>query len=289
MQKRFVGGLTAGATQRMAMTWTSPIPQLGLGTYGRTGDEGTAAILKAIELGYRHIDTAQSYDTERTVGEAMRRSGLPRDAFFVTTKVADSNLERGRFAASVTRSLGEIGVDKVDLLLIHWPSERDRVPLEDYLTALAEAQAAGQARLIGVSNFTIGYLYRARAILGDGALATNQVEIHPFLQSPKLRDHAQAADLTLTAYEPLARARVLGDPVLERIGAKHGVGAIPVTLAFLMAEGHVVIPASSREAHLAENLKAQGVTLDADDMAAIRALDRGMRTIDPAKSPKWDD
>jgi 2,5-diketo-D-gluconate reductase B len=271
------------------MPWTSPIPQLGLGTYGRTGEDGLAAILAAIELGYRHIDTAQSYDTEKNVGEAIRRSGLPRDAFFVTTKVGDQNLGRDRFAPSVARSLETLGMDEVDLLLIHWPSEKDRVPLEHYLAALAEAKAAGQARLIGVSNFTIGYLDRARAILGEGAIATNQVEIHPYLQGPKLRDWARAAGLTLTAYEPLARARVLGDPVLERIGAKHGVGAIPVTLAFLMAEGHVVIPASSREANLAENLKAQGVTLDAEDMADIRTLDRGMRTIDPAKSPKWDD
>jgi 2,5-diketo-D-gluconate reductase B len=271
------------------MTWTSPIPQLGLGTYGRTGEDGLAAILAAIELGYRHIDTAQNYDTEKNVGEAIRRSGLPRDAFFVTTKIGDQNLGRDRFAPSVARSLDTLGMDQVDLLLIHWPSEKDRVPLEDYVTALAEAKAKGQARLIGVSNFTIGHLERSRAILGDGALATNQVEIHPYLQVPSLRDWARAVGLPLTAYEPLVRAQVLGDPVLRRIGAKHGAGVIPVTLAFLMAEGHVVIPASSRPAHLAENLKAQAVELDAEDMAAIRSLDRGLRTIDPSKSPKWDD
>jgi 2,5-diketo-D-gluconate reductase B len=268
---------------------SSTMPPLGLGTFGRTGEAGLAAILAGIELGYRHIDTAQSYDTEGNVGEAIRRSGLPRADFFVTTKVADENLERDRFAASVARSLDTLGMERVDLLLIHWPSEGDAVPLEDYLTALAEAKAAGLARLIGVSNFTIGYLQRAEAILGKGVLATNQVELHPYLQSPRLRDWARGAGLPLTAYEPLVRAKVVGDPVLERIGARHGVGAIPVTLAFLMAEGHAAIPASSQRAHLAENLQALDVSLEAGDMAAIRALDRGMRTIDPVKAPEWDD
>ena len=147
---------------------TQTIPRLGLGTYGRTGDEGLAAILAGIELGYRHIDTAQNYDTEGNVGAAIRRSGLPRDAFFVTTKVGDQNLSRERFAPSVARSLETLGVEQVDLLLIHWPSARDAVPLEHYLGALAEARDAGQARLIGVSNFNIGYLERAEAILGRG-------------------------------------------------------------------------------------------------------------------------
>lgn len=271
------------------MTWTSPIPPLGLGTYGRTGPEGMEAILAAIELGYRHIDTAQTYDTEANVGEAMRRSGLPRGDFFVTTKVADTRLRRADFGPSVARSLETIGVDRVDLLLIHWPSEGGRVPLEEYLTALAEARDEGQARLIGVSNFPIALLEEATAILGPGALATNQVEIHPYLQGPKLRDFARAEGLTLTAYEPLVKGRVKDDPVLREIGAAHGVDAIAATLAFLRAEGHVAIPASANRAHLAANLASREVTLTADEVARIRGLDRGERTIDPAKAPAWDD
>jgi 2,5-diketo-D-gluconate reductase B len=273
----------------MTMAWTSPIPQLGLGTSGRTGDAGMAAILTALELGYRHVDTAQSYDTEANVGEAIRRSGLPRGEIFVTTKVADSNLDRTRFGPSVERSLAAIGVDRVDLLLIHWPSENDAVPFEDYMLALAEAQARGQARLIGVSNFPVGHLERARALLGDGALATNQVEIHPYLQAPRLRDHARAAGLPLTAYEPLVRGRVASDPMLAGIAAAHGVGAPAVALAFLMAEGHAAIPASSNPAHLRANLAATEVRLSAGEIERIRALDRGERTINPAKSPRWDD
>jgi 2,5-diketo-D-gluconate reductase B len=266
-----------------------PIPRIGLGTYGRTGEAGMAAILTAIEVGYRHIDTAQTYDSEAGVGEAMRRSGLPRSAFFVTTKVADANLDRGRFGPSVARSLEAIGVEEVDLLLIHWPSHRDAVPLEDYMLALAEAQQRGQARLIGVSNFTIDHLERTRRLLGDEAVVTNQVEIHPYLQAPKLRDYARSRGLTLTAYQPLVRGQVSTDPVLIGIAERHGAGAAAIALAFLMAEGHIVIPASTSEANLRANLRACDVSLDAAEMDAIRALERGHRTIDPAKAPKWDD
>ena len=207
----------------------------------------------------------------------MRRSGLPRGEVFVTTKVADTNLDRRASRPSVERSLDALGVDQVDLLLIHWPSERDAVPLEDYMTALAEAQAKGQARLIGVSNFTIDLLERSRAILGDGALATNQVEIHPYLQAPKLRDWARGDGLTLTAYQPLVRGRVRGRPGARRASAS-GTASSPaaVALAFLMAEGHAVIPASSSAAHLRDNLAARGrAARRRTRWRAIRALDRG--------------
>ena len=269
--------------------WSSPIPQLGLGTYGRTGDAGMAAILAGLEAGYRHIDTAQNYETEANVGAAIRRSGLPRDQVFVTTKVADRNLARDRFGPSVRESLETLGMDRVDLLLIHWPSERDAVPFADYMTALAEARDRGHTRLIGVSNFPVAHLELARELLGDGALATNQVELHPYLQSPNLCDYARRRGLPLTAYEPLVRGRVATDPVLVEIAAAHGVAPTAVALAFLMAEGHVVIPASANPLHLRENLAARDVRLTPAEMARIRALDRGLRTIDPAKSPRWDD
>lgn len=265
------------------------IPQLGLGTYGRTGEAGMAAILTAIELGYRHLDTAQSYDTEAQVGKAMRRSGLPREALFVTTKVADTNLDRDRFMPSVENSLAAIGVDQVDLLLIHWPSARDGVPFEDYMLALAECRARGHARLIGVSNFPVALLERTRTLLGDDAIATDQVEIHPYLQTPRLRDYARARGLPLTAYQPLVKGRVASDAVLGTIAARHGATAPAVALAFLMAEGHIVIPASSSEANLRANLAAADLRLGEDEMAAIRGLDRGERTINREKSPTWDD
>ncbi|WP_105400274.1 aldo/keto reductase [Neorhizobium sp. T7_12] len=265
------------------------IPRLGLGTYGRTGSEGVAALRKAIEIGYRHLDTAQSYDTEQPVGEAVRRSGVPRGDFFITTKVADTHLDKAQFMPSVRRSLDTIGVDQVDLLLIHWPSHGDAVPFEDYMTALVEAQRQGYARLIGVSNYPIALLEKARALLGKDALATNQVEIHPYLQSPKLVAHARKIGLRLTAYQPLAKGEIASDPVLRRIAEKYGTTVAAVALAFLIGEGHIVIPASGSEANLRANFAALDVSLGEADMAEIRRLDRGYRRINPEKSPGWDD
>ena len=271
------------------MAHSDAIPRHGLGTYGRTGAKGTAAMLKAIEIGYRHLDTAQTYDTEATVGEAVRRSGLPRDDFFITTKVADFNLDRAKFMTSVEKSLATMGLGTADLLLIHWPSPKDLVPIEHYLEALARAQQLGHAHLIGVSNFTIVHLERTTALLGKGAIATNQVEIHPYLQAPRLCAYAKKTGLTLTAYQPLAQGRVSSDPVLATIAARLGSTPAAVSLAFLMAEGHIVIPASSSEPNLRANFAADSVRLSADDMVAIRKLECGQRIINPSISPRWDD
>jgi len=265
------------------------IPPLGLGTFGRTGDAGIAAIETALEIGYRHLDTAQSYDTEKTVGEAVRRSGLARDEVFITTKVADTNFAPADFMPSVRKSLDTIGVDQVDLLLIHWPVPEETVPFESYMTALKQAQDDGLARLIGVSNYTIAHLERAAALLGKDALATNQVEIHPWLQVPKLRDYARGESLQLTAYQPLVKGQVADDPVLKSIAAELDTSPAAVALAFLMAEGHIVIPASSSRGNLEANFSATGLTLAPEQMDAILQLNRGYRHINPTKSPRWDD
>jgi len=267
----------------------STIPQLGLGTFGRTGDAGIAAIEMALEIGYRHLDTAQSYDTERTVGEAVRRSGLARQDVFITTKVADTNLAPADFMPSVRRSLDTIGVDQVDLLLIHWPVPDEVVAFETYMEALKRAQDDGHARLIGVSNFTIAHLERAAKLLGPGALATNQVEIHPWLQVPKLRDYARSVGLQLTAYQPLVKGQVAEDEVLKSIAEALDTSPAAIALAFLMAEGHIVIPASSSRGNLETNFSATSVTLTDEQMDAIRGRNRGYRHINPAKSPRWDD
>lgn len=271
------------------MALKSSIPQLGLGTFGRTGDEGIAAIETALEIGYRHLDTAQSYGTEETVGEAVRRSGLERSEVFITTKVADTNLSPADFLPSVRKSLETIGVDQVDLLLIHWPVPEDVVPFESYISALKQAQDNGYARLIGVSNFTIDHLQRAEKLLWPNALATNQVEIHPWLQVPKLRDYARSAGLTLTAYQPLVKGQVTEDEVIKHVAVEVGVSPAAVALAFLMTEGHVVIPASSSRGNLQTNFSASAVELTAEQMDAIRQRNRGYRHINPAKSPRWDD
>jgi 2,5-diketo-D-gluconate reductase B len=284
-----VSGFFAVQEGLHAMKTPGGIPILGLGTYSRTGEKGLRDMLRAIEIGYRHIDTAQTYDTEANVGEAVRRSGVSREDFFITTKVANFNLSKALFRPSVEKSLDTIRLGPVDLLLIHWPSHKDEVPFEHYIEALAEVQQAGRTRLIGVSNFTIDHLDRAVAVLGQGNIATNQVEIHPYLQAPKLCAHAKMLDIAQTAYQPLAQGRVGSDPVLQRIAGNHGVTASAISLAFLMAEGHIVIPASSSEKHLRENMQAIDVRLSDAERSEIRGLERQFRIINPSIAPVWDD
>ena len=198
-------------------------------------------------------------------------------------------MDKAQFMPSVERSLEQIGLGPVDLLLIHWPSKNDAIPFDDYMTSLAEARQRGFARQIGVSNFTIDHLERTERLLGKGAIATNQVELHPYLQSPRLVAHARSTGLPLTAYQPIAKGECAKDPLLGRIGETHGVTASAVALAFLMAEGHIVIPASSSKANLAANFAARSVTLTDAEKASIRTLDRGFRRINPDKAPRWDD
>lgn len=265
------------------------IPTIGLGTYGRTGEEGIAAMLEAIEVGYRHLDTAQSYGTEDSVGGAVARSGLDRNDLFVTTKVADTNLSKTDFLPSVEKSLETLGLDQVDLLLIHWPTREDIVPFEHYMEALGEARQRGLTKLIGVSNFPIALLERSAKILGEGALSTNQIEIHPYLQSPRIRDFARSTGLQLTAYMPLAKGKVTDDPLLVRLAEAYGVTPAAISLAFLLAEGHIVIPSSANSQRLRDNWAASTVRLSEAELSELRALDRGERMIDPEKSPAWDD
>ena len=264
------------------------MPLMGLGTYGRRGAEGIEAILAALEIGYRHLDTAQSYDTEHECGEALRRSGLKRDTVFITTKIDMPNFGPGKLIPSLRRSLETIGVDQVDLTLIHWPSPYEQVPLATYLTQLAEAQAMGLTRTIGVSNFTIDLLTRSRAILGDGAIANNQVECHPYLQNRKLVDFCDAAGIPVTAYQPIAKGTLKGDPVLEPLAVAKGCTVEQLAIAFAFARGLAAIPASGNPERLASNFAAQDVVLTPADMAIIASVDRGTRRINPASAPAWD-
>jgi len=264
------------------------IPAMGLGTWGRTGQEGLAAISAALEIGYRHIDTAQTYDTEGNVGEALRRSGLPRADVFITTKVARVKLARTDFLPSLRKSLETIGVDRVDLALIHWPSADPSLRPESYIEDLGEAKRLGLTRLIGVSNFPNELLDRAVSLLGAGEIATNQVEMHPFLQNRKVLERCRKHGVAVTAYMPIARGRVFGDPTIRRIAAAHGASENQVALAWLMQQGVIVIPASGKREHLASNFAATKITLSEGEMTEISRLDRGERIIDPADAPKWD-
>lgn len=264
------------------------IPVLGLGTYGRTGEEGAGVLRRALEMGYRHIDTAQSYDSEENVGRAIRDSGVPRSEVFVTTKVATVNLARDKFLPSLEGSLRRLGLDQIDLTLVHWPSPGGAVPFQHYIGDLAEAQARGYTRLIGVSNFPISLLEKAAEVIGPGRIVNDQVEVHPYLQNRTLRAYCAQAGIAVTAYMPLAKGQVAIDPVLKRIGREHGRSAAQVALAFLLQEGMIVIPASRRPQNLAENLEAVDLRLSPEDLRQIRALDRGERMINPPVPPLWD-
>jgi 2,5-diketo-D-gluconate reductase B len=263
------------------------IPMIGFGTSG-LGDKAHEAIATALEVGYRHLDTAQSYGTEEIIGRVLRESGIRRHAMFLTTKIADANLSKDRFMPSLRQSLDRLGTDYVDLLLIHWPSQGDTVPLAGYMTTLAEAKANGQARLIGVSNFTTALLARSIAILGPGALATNQVEMHPHFHNRTVLAWCDAHGIAVTPYMPLGLGRVLSTPALSAIAARALVSPAEVALAWLIQQGVIVIPASKSRAHMEANLTAADITLSDAEMAAMARTDRNHRMINPAKSPEWD-
>ena len=248
-----------------------------------------AAILYALELGYVHLDTAQSYGTEAMCGEALRRSGLSRDEVFLTTKIDSSNCWGGRLISSLRASNDTIGIDAVDLTLIHWPvSPAGRMPMAVYLAELAEAQTAGLTRLIGVSNFTIADLDEAEALIGRGQIITNQVERHLYLQNDALVEACKNRGIAVTCYLPLARGACAGDAVVEAIAKAHAATPHQVALAFSLSEGHVVIPTSGKPAHINENFAAKELMLSTEELSRLRRLDRNQRQIRPAWSSYHD-
>jgi 2,5-diketo-D-gluconate reductase B len=273
----------------LRMATTNGIPAMGFGTFGRTGSAGIDALLFALETGYRHLDTAQSYGTERECGEALRRSGLAREDVFVTTKTTGENSRRGKLIESLKRSNEAIGVDAVDLTLIHWPVDpRGKLPKAEYLPELAEAQDLGLTRLIGVSNFTIADIEEAETILGPDTLATNQFERHPLLRNQKLVDSCVRHGIAVTCYLPLARGRCAGIPAIETIAKTRGATPHQIALAASLTEGHIVIPTSGQHDRIAENFAARSITLSPTELQTITALDRNERQINPVWSPAWD-
>lgn len=270
------------------MNAIGPVPQIGFGTWKRHGDDGYRAVLDALEVGYRHIDTAEAYDNEQDVGKAIALSGLKRDTLFITTKVAPDNLGPGQVRPHVLASLEKLGLQQVDLLLIHWPSIDDRFDVRDYVAQFAAVHAEGLTKHIGVSNFTKRHLAAAIDVLGEGVITTNQVEVHPFFQNPIMKTHCATLGIPLTAYSPLARGAVNTSETIARVAQRHGATAGQIALAFLMAEGHIIIPTSSNQTRMAENLAAQNIILDDRDMADIRLLDTNQRIVNGSWAPKWD-
>lgn len=264
------------------------MPLFGLGTFGRTGPEGIDAILAALEIGYRHLDTAQTYDTESECGMALRRAGLRREEVFVTTKISTDNFGPGALVPSLQQSLDRLQLEQVDLTLIHWPSPRGKVELAVYIEQIGEAQALGLTKTIGVSNFPIAMLEAAQGILGNSRIVNNQFECHPYLQNNKLVTHCLANDISVTCYLPIARGALAGDPMLEPLALSKGCTVEQLALAYALARGLAVIPASGRRDRLASNFAASAITLDPADMAILASVDRGQRQIDFDWAPAWD-
>ena len=264
------------------------IPDIGLGTFRLTGEQAIDSVRTGLELGYRHIDTAQIYGNEGEVGTGLRQSGIARGEVFITTKVWTEHLAGERLIPSLKESLHKLGVEQLDLALIHWPSPGAAIPVAESMAALLAAHEQGLTRAIGVSNFTTSLLAEAIAAVGAANIATNQVELHPFLQNRALADHARAAGIHVTAYMPLAYGKAIADPVIGAIAARLDATPAQVTLAWLMAKGYAVIPSSTRRANLASNLAAGALVLTPRDSAAIDALDRGERLVDPDFAPRWD-
>ncbi|MFJ3644541.1 aldo/keto reductase [Streptomyces murinus] len=252
------------------------IPQLGFGVFQVPDDETTAAVTAALETGYRSIDTAAIYGNEKGVGRALAASGLPREDLFVTTKVWNADQGYDATLRAFDASLAALGLDHVDLYLIHWPAPA-RDLYRDSWRALERLAGEGRVRAAGVSNFQPGHL---RRLLEDATLtpAVNQIELHPGLQQAELRAfHAEHAIAT-EAWSPLAQGAVLGEPVIGDLAARYGRSPAQIVIRWHLQLGNIVIPKSVTPARIRENFDVFGFTLTDEEMRALAALDRGLRT-----------
>jgi 2,5-diketo-D-gluconate reductase B len=228
-------------------------------------------VVAALKAGYRHIDTARKYGTEREVGEALRASGVPRGEIFLVTKVSHENLHPADFARSVDESLKALKVDYVDLLMVHWPNPE--IALSETMPALAKAKRDGLARHVGVANFNIALLDQAIRLCPEPLVAL-QAEYHPYLDQSRLIAAVRARGMAFVAYCPLGRGRMFSDPVLAEIATARGRSVAQIALRWSMQQGIIPIPRSSRPERIADNLKVTDFTLSDDEMRRISSLKR---------------
>ena len=266
------------------------IPAVGYGTMLFPEPErAVELIVCSLECGYRHIDTARKYGSEEWVGEGIRASGLPRKDIWVTTKVTEENAKADDFTRSVDTSLKTLGLDYVDLLLIHWP--QPKVPLEETLGALAKARREGLAKNIGVSNFTVALLDEAVGKCPE-PLLTNQIEYHAYIRQDKIIAACGRHGLLVTCHVPLARGAVLKDPVIRDVAKSHGKTAAQVALKWLVQQPDmVVVPRALEYSEIKENIDIFDFELSENEMNQISGLrDRNRRVVDPmVRRPIWDE
>ena len=263
------------------------VPALGLGTYGMNAAQLAAMVPAALKAGLRHIDTAQIYRNEEAIGQLVADSGLPRSEVFLTTKVWVAHYAERDFAASVDASLKRLRTDHVDLLLLHWPVSV--VPLAEQVAGLEAVVKAGKALRVGVSNFN-GAMAAEAARLCSVPLATNQFEVHPYLNQDLAIARTRSAGLSVTAYCAMAVGRVFAEPLLQRIAADHGRSVAQVVLRWLFQQGIATLTRSTNPGRIADNLRIFDFALSEAEMADIaRLADPAGRIVDPAGlAPVWD-
>ncbi|WP_105035946.1 aldo/keto reductase [Cryobacterium aureum] len=252
------------------------IPQFGLGVYKVADALAADTVQVALDAGYRHVDTAALYENEVGVGQGLARSAVLREDVFVTTKVWNDRHGYDETLRAFDESLAKLGLDYVDLYLIHWPAPKQDRYVETY-RALEAIRTSGRARSIGVSNFHPHHLERLRNET-DVVPVLNQVELHPWLPQTGVRAYGAAHGILTEAWSPLARGRAIGNETLDAIGAKHGKSAAQIVIAWHLALGNVVIPKSVTPARIRANIDVFDISLDSDDLAAIARLGSGERT-----------
>ncbi|MFB6177739.1 MAG: aldo/keto reductase [Halobaculum sp.] len=261
------------------------MPMLGLGTWENDDPEQcTESVANALEMGYRHVDTAQVYGNEAAVGAGIEQADVDREEVFLATKVWIDSLAPEDVKRTTRESLDRLGVDSVELLYVHWPA-RTYDPAAT-LGAFAELKSEGLIDRIGVSNFEPEQLAEAVEIT-DGEVFANQVELHPLLPQPELREACADHGVEPVAYSPLARGEVFDVPEIQAVAEKHGVSEAQVSLAWLREKGVTAIPKATGTDHLADNLDSVDLTLDDEDVATIDGIDRRSRRVDPDFGP-WN-
>lgn len=267
---------------RIALNDGNSIPQLGFGVWQVPNESAPAVVGQALKVGYRSIDTAQGYENETGVGEAIRASGLPREELFITTKLRNGLQGYDSALKAFDQSMERLGLEKLDLFLIHWPMPSANLYAETW-KAFVRLQKEGRVASIGVSNFNEDHLER---IVGETGVvpAVNQIELHPAFQQRRLVAFNAARGIATESWSPLGRGQFFGHPVFAKIAAKHGATTAQAIIRWHLDQGFIVIPKSVTPARIAENFNVFGFALDAEDRAAIAALDdpKGRVGPDPA-------
>jgi 2,5-diketo-D-gluconate reductase B len=278
-----------GMTMEYISIEGTKIPALGYGTWKLTGSKCLRGVRSALDVGYRHIDTAQIYENEAEVGRAIFDSGLKREEIFLTTKIWTENLEKKAMRRSVEESLRKLRTDYVDLLLIHWPRDQE-VPFEEQLNTLTSLQREGTTKFIGVSNFTLPQLEYAVEEC-HAKIINNQIEYHPYLSQKKILNYLRSNGMFLTAYCPLARGKVITDKKILEIAHKYDKSPNQIALRWLIQQGQVAaIPKAAQEANMRSNFEIFDFKLDDAEMNSLYEMaQKDGRLISPDFAPKWDE